>query len=65
MLTIVATVSERHAPPSHANTQLTPIYSHEEVRVLHVYTSPFHCSSIHNMANSVVYISSYFTSFPF
>ena len=28
ILTIVATASERHAPPSHANKQLTRVSSH-------------------------------------
>ena len=47
ILTIVATVSERHAPPSHANTKHNTkkktgyffFYSYEEVRVLHIYIS--------------------------
>ena len=43
ILTIVATVSERHAPLSHTNTQLTQrrryIHSYEVVRVLHIYIS--------------------------
>ena len=42
ILTIVATVSERHALPNHDNTKTNPVISsYEAVRVLHIYISIF------------------------